>query len=82
MDISNFMSWFVSQVVRIFTWCFNTLDSIQFGGTTLLRVLVTIVILVPLLSVFLTLGKNGGIPVARSEKVRSKSEKDDSNNDS
>lgn len=58
MDISNFMSWFVSQVVSIFTWIFGVLDNIQFGGTTLLRVSIIICVLIPLVGVFLTIATN------------------------
>lgn len=75
MDISNFMSWFVSQVVSIFTWAFNLLDSITFGGTSLLKVLVTIIILVPLLGVVLTLSQNVSVIGHRSEKVKERKNK-------
>ncbi len=69
MDITNFMSWFVNQVVSIFSWFFNTLDSITFAGTSLLKVSITIVILVPLVGVLLTLTKNSSITVSKSERV-------------
>lgn len=69
MDITNFMSWFVNQVVNIFSWIFSTLDSITFAGTSLLRVSITIVILVPLVGVLLTLTKNSSITVSKSERV-------------
>lgn len=73
MDITNFMTWFVSQCVDIFTWFFNILDSITFAGTSLLRVLVTIVILVPLLGVVLTLVNNNfNVTSSKSEKVSEK----------
>lgn len=70
MDISNFMSWFISEVIGMFTWAFNLLDSITFGGTSLLRVLITIIILVPLLGVVLTLSQNVSVIGHRSEKVK------------
>lgn len=72
-DISDFMSWFVNQVINIFTSCFNLLDSITFGGTSLLNVLITILILIPLLSIVLTLFHNGGslgYRSGRSERVK------------
>lgn len=69
MDITSFMAWFLNQVVSIFSWFFSTLDSITFAGTSLLRVSVTIVILVPLVGVFLTLVKNPNVTVSRSERV-------------
>lgn len=67
-DISGFMVWFINQVVSIFSSCFNLLDSITFAGTSLLKVLITILILIPLLSVVLTLFHNGGSLGYRSGK--------------
>ena len=77
MDISNFMSWFISQVFNIFKWFYNLLDSITFGGTSLLKVLVTIVILVPLISVVLTINQNVNVIGNRSERIRNKKERVD-----
>lgn len=77
MDISNFMSWFMCQVVNMFSWVFGTLDSITFAGTSLLKVSVTIVILVPLVGVLLTLTKNSSISVSKSERVSTNEIKDD-----
>lgn len=77
MDISNFMSWFITQVVNIFKWFYNLLNSITFGGTSLLKVLVTIVILVPLLSVVLTINQNVNVIGNRSERIRNKKERVD-----
>ena len=72
-DISSFMIWFINQVISIFTMCFNILDSITFGGTSLLKVFVTIMILIPLLSVVLTLFHNSsssGYRSGKSERVK------------
>lgn len=69
MDISNFMAWFINQVVNIFSWFFGILDNLQFAGTSVLRVLVTIVILVPLVGVLLTLTRNSNVTVSKSERV-------------
>lgn len=77
MDISNFMSWFITQVFNIFKWFYNLLDSITFGGTSLLKVLVTIVILVPLISVVLTINQNVNVIGNRSERIRNKKERVD-----
>lgn len=77
MDISNFMSWFITQVVNIFKWFYNLLNSITFGGTSLLKVLVTIVLLVPLISVVLTINQNVNIIGNRSERIRNKKERVD-----
>lgn len=75
MDISNFMSWFLNQVVSIFSWFFGILDSITFAGTSLLKVSVTIVILVPLVGVFLTLFKSDFSITTYSERVSDKNDK-------
>ncbi len=71
MDISYFMTWFLSQVVSIFSQTFNIMDNIQFMGTSLLKVLLTIMILVPLITVVLTIGQSGSVLAERSEQVRS-----------
>lgn len=61
MDISTFMTWFLNQVVRIFTFTFTTLDSITFMGTSLLKVILTITILGALLPVLLTVVQTQGV---------------------
>ena len=75
MDISGFMSWFVNQVITIFTKCFNIMDNLQFGGTSLLKVMITIAILVPLLSVILTISQSVSVIGQKSERIREKREK-------
>ena len=75
MDISAFMSWFINQVISIFSKCYTILDSIQFGGTSLLKVIITIVILVPLLSVILTISQSVSVIGQKSERIREKREK-------
>lgn len=75
MDISGFMSWFINQVIEIFTNCFNILDNIQFGGTSLLRVIITISIIVPLLGVILTISQSVSVIGQKSERIREKREK-------
>lgn len=75
-DISDFMSWFVSSIVDIFGELFFILDSITFAGTSLLRVLLTILILGSLLGVILTFSRSVSSnlsKVERSEKVRERS---------
>ena len=81
MDITNFMTWFISQVVNIFSFVFTTLDSIEFLGTSLLQVILTILILGSLLSVVLTIGKSVDYSVRRSERVRSRKERNKSNDE-
>lgn len=74
MDITEFMTWFLSQVFNIFTFAFTTLDSIEFMGTSLLRVMLTILIIGSLLGVVLTISKSVNYVGSKSEKVRSKKE--------
>lgn len=76
MDISGFMSWFINQVITIFTKSFNILDSIQFAGTSLLKVIITIAILVPLVGVVLTISKNVSVIGQRSERIKERNNKE------
>lgn len=78
MDITNFMTWFIDQVVSLFTSIFDLLASISFMGTNLLMVIVTITILVPLLNVVLTISKNNSVTSSRREKVKDSKERSDS----
>lgn len=55
MDISNFMSWFIQQVVRIFQYTYTTLNNITFGGTSLLKVIIFINIIIPFLYLVITI---------------------------
>lgn len=66
MDITNFMTWFLNQVIRIFTYSYNTLDRITFMGTSLLKVSLTIVILGTLLPVLLTIVNTQGIKAEKT----------------
>lgn len=75
MDITNFITWFLNQVIGMFTKIFNILDSITFLGTSLLRVIVVITILVPLLSVVLTISNSTSVMGSRYEKVKKSKEK-------
>lgn len=75
MDITNFMTWFVEQVVSIFSKMFSILDSITFAGTSLLSVIITIIILGVLIPVILTISQNVSVVGQRSEKVKEKRER-------
>lgn len=79
MDITNFMMWFIEQVVDMFTSIFTILDSIEFLGTSLLKVILTILILTSLLSVVLTIGKSSSVVASRADKVKTKRERNRSN---
>ena len=71
-DISDFMSWFIGQVVDMFGEIYSILDSITFAGTSLLKVLLTILILGSLLGVILTFSKSVNFVGSRSEKLKNK----------
>lgn len=77
MDISNFMTWFVEQCIRIFTFTYNQLDSIQFGGTSMLRIIIMITILSSLVGVALTIP--AGIGRVSSERRPRKENKENDN---
>lgn len=70
MDITVFVTWFIDQVAKIFSWFFSMLASIEFCGTNLLVVLTTITILGALLPVILTLSQNVSVVATRSERVK------------
>lgn len=81
MDITNFMTWFLSEIVDMFTKIFNILDGITFFGTSLLRVIVVITILVPLLSVVLTISNSTSVIGSRYEKVKKSKERSSKDNE-
>lgn len=73
-DITDFMTWFVSSVVDMFSELFSILDSITFAGTSLLRVMLTLLILGSLIGVILTIGQSFNVLGNRSERIISKQE--------
>lgn len=74
-DISSFMTWFITEVVKIFTSFFNILDNIQFAGTSLLKICIVVMILGALLPVVLTLSHSVNTFTSISEKRQRNSEK-------
>lgn len=74
MDISTFMTWFLNQVINIFTYTYNTLNSITFMGTSLLKVILTITILGAMLPVLLTVVQTQGVKAEK--RAYKKSHKD------
>ena len=77
-DITEFMTWFLDEIINLFTQIFNILDSITFMGTSLLRVLLFILILGSLIGVILTIGKSVSTNLSksqRSERVKERSNK-------
>lgn len=75
MDITYFVSWFLTQVFDIFTKIFKTLDSITFLGTSLLRFSITLVILGVLIPVILTIGQSTAIVGQRSQRISDRRER-------
>lgn len=68
-DITNWMSWWVNQCISIFTFTYNTLDSIQFAGTSILRIIIWVAILGALFKVALTIPQ-GIANNSSSERVK------------
>ena len=58
MDITNFMTWFLNQVVSIFTQVFNIMEDIEFMGTNLLQVCITIIIIGTIIPILITIGNS------------------------
>lgn len=78
-DISNFMTWFIDCCISIFGSFFTTLESIQFLGTNLLQVSITIILLGTLLPVLLTIANSQGL--GRVERSISERSRKKENND-
>lgn len=57
-DITSFMEQFINLILNAFVWIFNTLDSIKFGGISILSYLVTLIILGTILPLLFTIPKN------------------------
>lgn len=77
MDITEFMTWWLSQVVRMFTYFYNLLDSIQFMGTSLLKVILTILILSVLIPVILTISRSTNFIGSKAEKIKDRRSNDE-----
>ena len=79
MDISNFVTWFISQIGTMFTQCFSILQNITFLGTNLLSVILTILILTALLPIIFTIAPTNslskGYKYGVSERIRERKEK-------
>lgn len=76
MDITSFMTWFVGQVVNIFKWFFNLLDSITMFGFSILDVLIACFILLPIgIQLFIAIVKVPGREFNRSVKSADRSKR-------
>lgn len=77
MDITGFMQSFLTYMVYLFTWFFNTLGSITFFGTSLLQFCITILILGVVLDLMLSLVKSRSFRDV-SKKAASSGKKEES----
>lgn len=74
MDITNFLNWFITNVINLFVWFFNLLQSITFYGTNLLEFCVAILILGVTMNVLLGLVQSRSIrEIARGGIDRTRS---------
>ena len=77
IDISVFMNWFLGELFRLVSWCFNTLSNIKFNNVSLLQISISIVILSAVLNIMLSLAKSKGMREL-SNKSKSDSKEGDS----
>lgn len=75
MDISYFMTWFISKVIEIFTYTYETLNDIEFAGTSLLKVIIFINIIIPFLYLVLTIPNGANTAYNRGYKESRKKER-------
>lgn len=68
MDITNFMTWFINQVINLLSYIFNLLNNIKFMGTSLLKVILTVQILAIIIKILLTISENTGGYIERVDK--------------
>lgn len=75
VDISEFMNWFVNWVAEIFWWVYQTLDNIQFAGTSILGVCIGITLLGIGLPILLNMAINQiNIHTGTSERIKANKE--------
>ena len=67
MNITNFITWFINQVIIIFSKVFNLLNSIECLGTSLLKVILFIQILAIIIKLLLTISNNTGSYIERAD---------------
>lgn len=79
MDITNFIDWFISQFLSLFTFIFNTLDNITFHGVSLLGYSITLILMGVIIITLTTLPKREKLKTGRSlgKNDNSKSNNDD-----
>lgn len=65
MDITNFITWFINQILNIFTWCFNLLNEITFYNISLLQYIISLLVLGVIIEILFTLVTSNGIGSSR-----------------
>lgn len=78
MDITSFITWFVENILNIFTWCFNLLNRITFYNVSLLQYIISLLVLGVILEILFTLVSNNGIKSSR-EYMRKEQRKNNDN---
>lgn len=69
MDITSFITWFIEEIIKLFTKCFNLLNSITFYNISLLQYIISLLILGVIIEILFTLVSSNGISSSR-EYVR------------
>lgn len=72
MDITNFMNWFINMFLSLFKFIYDTLDSITFNGISLLQYFITILVLIPILTILFTLVTSDKVWNQNNEKRKEK----------
>lgn len=78
-DITSFMNWFLDQVIKIFTFVFNTLDSITFWGFSLLDFIIGISVIGAMLTVLFTFAPSTSKMVTMSDRDKRSKKGSDKN---
>lgn len=77
-DISDFMSWFVAQMLRLYTYCVGLLASIHFGGMTLLQIIVYTFVIGVALDIIVVSARSRSVrDVSKDDKKNRKGESND-----
>lgn len=78
MDITNFITWFIENILKIFTSSFNLLNKITFYNISLLQYIISVLVLGVILEILLTLVSSNGIRNSR-EYMRKETKKKNDN---
>lgn len=76
IDITEFMTWWITEFLRIWDWIINLLDSIKFAGTSLLGVIIIVIFLTAGLPIILELTRTHNQTIQRSERNKYKGAKE------